>query len=50
MPITSNHLEVIPPDMGIAFGSGLAYSVNDEGGEELTKRGPKFGFPVGKGW
>ncbi|KAH7909326.1 DNA-directed RNA polymerase II, subunit 3 [Hygrophoropsis aurantiaca] len=39
MEVTSNHLEVIPPTMGEH--DGLP-------GEELTKRGEDFGYPVGK--
>lgn len=49
MAITSDHLEVISPDMDYHFQSGPAYNNNVEGGEEVTKRGPRFGFPVGKG-
>jgi len=50
MVVTSDHLEYIPPDANYHFSAGPAYSDdNQESGEEVSKRGPKFGLPVGKG-
>jgi hypothetical protein len=42
MLITSNHLDVMPPNVYGSYEDG-------ESGEELTKRPENFGIPVGKG-
>jgi DNA-directed RNA polymerase II subunit RPB3 len=44
MEITSNHLDIVVPG---AWGSDSNQS-EGEAGEELTKRGERFGHPVGK--
>jgi DNA-directed RNA polymerase II subunit RPB3 len=48
MDITSNHLDIVPPGASDTWGS--PEDVQDhEAGEELSKRGERFGRPVGKG-
>jgi hypothetical protein len=44
MEVTSNHLDIVVPG---AYGSDSNQS-EGEAGEELTKRGERFGHPVGK--
>jgi DNA-directed RNA polymerase II subunit RPB3 len=44
MEITSNHLDIVVPG---AWGQDLNQT-EGEAGDELTKRGERFGHPVGK--
>jgi len=51
MIITSDHLEFISPDADYSFSTGPAYEDVSETdtGDEVSKRVPRFGLPVGKG-
>ncbi|KAM6502272.1 DNA-directed RNA polymerase II, subunit 3 [Amanita muscaria] len=46
MDVTSNHLEVVPPDSRGGFGNDASEAPDN--GEELAKRSEHFGHPVGK--
>lgn len=48
MDITSNHLDIVPPGASGTWGSPEDVQDHDAG-EELSKRGERFGQPVGKG-
>jgi DNA-directed RNA polymerase II subunit RPB3 len=48
MDITSNHLDIVPPGTLGTWGSPEDVQDHDAG-EELSKRGERFGHPVGKG-
>jgi hypothetical protein len=45
MDVTSHHLDVLPPGAGMY----LHHEHEESSGDELTKRGERFGYPVGKG-
>ena len=50
MDVTSDQLIVIQPEGNYHFASGPAYGEpSSDIGDELSKRGDKFGFPVGQG-
>lgn len=48
MDITSNHLDIVPPGTHGTWGS-VDDPQDHDAGEELSKRGERFGQPVGKG-
>ena len=48
MDITSNHLDIVPPGRSGTWGNPEDVQDHDAG-EELSKRGERFGQPVGKG-
>jgi DNA-directed RNA polymerase II subunit RPB3 len=47
MDVTSHHLDVVPPGTPGTWGDGEEQ--DHDSGEELSKRGERFGHPVGKG-
>lgn len=47
MDVTSHHLDVVPPGTHGTWGDGEEQ--DNDSGEEVSKRGERFGHPVGKG-